>query len=67
MTTHRVTTIYPGLDLPVVEDCDCPQDVDHVEVYSTWSELFVMPVTRVARRLRGRPAPPDHHDHQEGS
>lgn len=50
MVLHQVTTVYPGLDVPVVEPCSCASDVDHVEVYPTWSELVVGPLRRAIRR-----------------
>lgn len=60
MTTHRVTTVFPGLDTPLIEDCDCAHGVDHVEVYPAFSELVVLPIRRAFDRFRPR------HD-QEGS
>ncbi|MGN7189457.1 MULTISPECIES: hypothetical protein [unclassified Curtobacterium] len=50
MVLHRVTTVYPGLDVPVIESCSCPSAVDHVEVYPVWSELVVEPLRRALRR-----------------
>ena len=49
MVLHRVTTVYPGLDVPVVEPCSCGSAVDHVEVYPAWTELVVEPLRRALR------------------
>ncbi|WIE77053.1 hypothetical protein [Curtobacterium sp. MCSS17_007] len=55
MVRHHVTTIYPGLDAPVVDVCDCVAGVDHVEVFPTWTALVVEPVRRAFTGRSRRP------------